>query len=162
MGDEVWVLNLMDNPLQLHWFRKDNFTENPVIQEENVEVLCNRETPMSWATIYFSDGSGWVIKNDESIIQIDADGNINISRPEAHRAISITEDGIGIGGTEHPAVYGDTLVEVLRNIQQTLQLIQSASMSNVFTNPISIAIGSAPTQLATLIPKITSPHVSLD
>ena len=41
VGDEVWVLNLMDNPLQLHWFRKDNFTENPVIQEENVEVLCN-------------------------------------------------------------------------------------------------------------------------
>ena len=23
-GDEVWILNLTDNPLQLYWFRKDN------------------------------------------------------------------------------------------------------------------------------------------
>jgi hypothetical protein len=40
IGDEVWVLNFMDNPLQLHWFRKDNYKENlgDIIKEENVDV----------------------------------------------------------------------------------------------------------------------------
>lgn len=164
IGDEVWVLNFMDNPLQLHWFRKDNYKENlgDIIKEENVDVICHRETPMSWATIYFSDGSGWIIRNDESVMQIDKDGNINISRPEPHRTISITEDVVGIGGTDHPAVYGDVLQDILQKIQMTLELIQKVSASNAITAPIGTAIGATPTQLATLIPQIISPHVKLD
>lgn len=164
IGDEVWVLNFMDNPLQLHWFRKDNYKENlgDIIKEENVDVICHRETPMSWATIYFSDGSGWIIRNDESVMQIDKDGNINISRPEPHRTISITEDVVSIGGTDHPAVYGDVLQDILQKIQMTLELVQKVSASNAITAPIGTAIGSTPTQLATLIPQMISPHVKLD
>ena len=163
-GDEVWVLNFMDNPLQLYWFRKDSYKENlkEIIGEENVEVICHRETPMSWATIYFSDGSGWVIKNDDSVIQIDKDGNIKLSRPEPHRTISITEGAIGIGGTDHPAVYGDVLQNILQKIQMTLDLVQKVSAGNVITAPIGTAIGTSPVELSALIPQLVSPHVKLD
>ena len=27
-GDEVWILNFSDNPMQLYWFRKDDYKEN--------------------------------------------------------------------------------------------------------------------------------------
>jgi hypothetical protein len=114
--DEVWVLNLSDNPQQLFWFRKDNYKENELTKEENVEVLCHRETGFGWATLYFSDGSGWILKNVDSIIQIDPDGNIKLSRPESHRTIHINEDNISIGSegsSAHPAAYADILEDIL-------------------------------------------------
>ena len=49
--DEVWILNFSDNPQQLYWFRKDPVTdnnelcvpgtENSIMQDENVEIICN-------------------------------------------------------------------------------------------------------------------------
>ena len=69
--DDVWILNFADNPRQLYWFRKDTLfdnnelvipdSENKVVDEENVEIICNKDIGGDWATIYFSDGSGWVI-----------------------------------------------------------------------------------------------------
>ena len=164
-GDEVWILNFSDNPMQLYWFRKDDYKENnkDLLGEENVEILCNRESGFGWATIYFSDGSGWIIKNGDSQIQIDSDGNIKLSKPESHRSIIIDEDGIKLGGSDnHPAVYGDKLMDVLEKIQITFDLIQKAAITNPFTMPIGTAIGAAPMELKLMIPKITSPHVILD
>ena len=59
--DEVWIMNFSDNPLQLHWLRKDDIENNndfPIGDEgENVEIVVNREFEDSnWATIYFSNG----------------------------------------------------------------------------------------------------------
>lgn len=80
VGDNVWVLNLTDNPLQLYWFRRDSIkTNNPIFQEagtENVEIICNRNASNGWASLFFSDGTGWIIRNDSSFIQIDKNGNI--------------------------------------------------------------------------------------
>lgn len=167
VGENVWVLNFSDNPMQLYWFRKDNFHQDNsnIMSEENVEIICNRETSLGWATIYFSDGSGWIIRNDESVIQIDADGNILLSKPEPHRTIHINDKGISLGSkgeSAHPAAYGDEIVEALQNIQISLELIQKVSMNNAFTMGISTALGTKPSELKLLIPKITSPHVTLD
>lgn len=164
-GDEVWVLNFSDNPLQLYWFRKDDQKTNnkDLLTEQNVEILCNRETVTGWATIYFSDGSGWIIRNCESYIQIDKNGNIILSKPDPHRKIIIDENAIKIGGDDnHPAVYGDILQDVLEKIQITLDLIQKAASTNAFTYAIGTAIGTTPTELNLMIPKITSPHVIID
>ena len=43
VGEECWVLNMQDNPLQLYWFRKDDHIENNkgIFEEggtENVEI----------------------------------------------------------------------------------------------------------------------------
>lgn len=164
--DEVWILNMSDNPEQLYWFRKDNPIENNkelLNGETNVEILCNRESGMGWASLYFADGTGWILKNDESILNIDKEGNIRLARPEEHRSILIDEDGISIGGsTDHPAVYGDILKDILERINIALQLIQTTASANVFTTPIGTAIGNIPVELSQLIPKITSPHVTID
>lgn len=167
IGEEVWVLNLTDNPLQLYWFRKDNFAENDkkIIGETNVEVLCNRETSSSWATLYFSDGSGWIIKNDESVIQIDRNGDILLSKSEPHRTIHINDDGISIGSknsSSHPAAYGDVVVDALNEIKDVLGLIQKVSLSNAITAPIAKAIGTSPATLSYTISKIESKHVTID
>lgn len=164
-GDEVWILNFNDNPLQLYWFRKDDQKTNNknLLQEQNVEIICNRESSAGWATLYFSDGSGWIIRNDESYMQIDKDGNIILAKPEAHRKIIINEDNIKIGGdSDHPAVYGDVLTDILEKIQITLDLVQKAAQTNPYTIAIGTAIGSAPVELSLMIPKITSPHVIID
>lgn len=165
--DEVWILNFSDNPMQLFWFRKDNYKENnaELIKEENVEVICNRESGFGWATIYFSDGSGWVIKNDDSLIQIDSDGNIKLSKSEAHRTIHINENGISLGSenkSAHPAAYADVLEDILNQLQITLKMIRSASLTNSFTLGIGKAIGDCPENIKSLISKISSPHVTID
>lgn len=165
--DEVWVLNFSDNPMQLFWFRKDNYVENnaELLKEENVEVICNREAGLGWATLYFSDGSGWILRNDDSYIQIDKDGNIKLSRPESHRTIHINEDGISIGSenkSDHPAAYADVLEQILNQIQIALKLVKSAAMTNTITAGIGVAIGSIPETIKEMIPKITSPHVTID
>lgn len=166
LGEEVWVLSFTDNPLQLYWFRKDyscNYNKD-IIKGANVEVLCNRETPMGTATIYFADGEGWIIKNGESHIQINADGDIILDHMGApHRSIIINSEGVHLGGgMEHPAVYGDKLIEVLDAIVDVLVQIRAAAGTNTFTSGISTAINSIPEKLSSEIEKITSPIVTLD
>lgn len=165
--DEVWLLNLEDNPLQLFWFRKDDRTEhNQAIEEEvNVEVLCNRESGAGYATIYFSDGTGWMIRKDSSCVNIRADGSIVLNANIPHRVIDICNGSISLGtegGSEEPAVLGNSLKEVLEQIQVCLETIRQASSTSIYTQPIAIALGSMPTQIKNQIPKIISQNVTLD
>lgn len=152
--DDVWIMNFSDNPQQLYWFRKDNIKDNTNIPmgEENVEILCNREIGGNWATIYFSDGSGWIIGNGDSIIQIRPDGTIVLDTGIPHRCIDINGESISIGskGTSaHPAAYGDAVTDIFNSI---LAALTSAAIK-AMANPYTIAIG---TDLMTKIPKITS------
>lgn len=78
---EVWVMNFSDNPLQLFWFRKDSdrLKHNADLEQEtNVEILCNRETPGGYASIYFSDGTGWVIAAGDNSLTITPDGDMTL------------------------------------------------------------------------------------
>lgn len=165
--EEVWIMNFSDNPMQLYWVRKDNMAENnkELLKEENVEIICNRENDLTWATIYFSDGSGWIIRNDESVVQIRKDGSILLDSNLPHRVIDINPKSISLGSkteSAHPAVYGDVLMEALQNIQISLELIKQASNMNPYTKPISIGLGKLPSELKELIPKVVSTNVTLD
>ena len=71
--------------------------QNTPVSEENVEILCNREVGGDWATIYFSDGSGWIISNGESKIQIKSDGTLLLTNNMPHRDIEISNDAIRLG-----------------------------------------------------------------
>lgn len=167
VGDDVWIMNFEDNPLQLYWFRKDHSTEcdNIDFKDTNIEVLCNKDMGGEWATIYLSDGSGWVISKGESIIQIRPDGSIKLSNGFKHRVIDINTNGISLGSegkSKHKAAYGDEIADAfiaLVKVLRTVALIAS-------TNPYTMAIGSALQTTLPLfeeyIPKITSPNVSLD
>lgn len=168
VGDEVWVLNVLDNNRQLYWFRKDNFEQSNIglIQETNVEVICNREFGGGlWATIYFSDGSGWVIKRDDSKIQIDPDGNIILDTGMPYRCIDINTSGISLGSrgeSSHPAAYGDKIEDALLYIYTALEAIQIAADTNPYTKGISIALQSQLPKIEQTIPEISSPNVNLE
>jgi len=165
--DEVWVLNMSDNPQQLFWFRKDDRTKhNAELEgEENVEILCNREAGTGYATIYFSDGTGWMFRNGDSFIQIMADGSILLNPNQSNRVIHLCTDSISLGsegGSAHPACYADETQKVLNMIRASLDNIYQAALSNVYTRPIALALIGQPDRIDAAIPKILSTNVTLD
>jgi hypothetical protein len=165
-GDEVWVLNVTDNPLQLYWFRKDDSLEHnqSLIQEGNCEILCNRESGLGYATIYFSDGSGWVIRNDESKLQIYPDGHIEMGMNWPHRTIKIDPDAIhvGSGEKEHPACFGDITSDIFTELYGMLTTAAEAAKTTPYTMAIGSIFETTAEKIKSMIPEIISTHVKID
>jgi hypothetical protein len=168
VNDEVWILNMSDNPLQLYWFRKDDHVTNNsnIFAEggsENVEIICNRETGMSWATLYFSDGSGWVLRNDDSKLQIFPDGHIELGTDWPHRTINIDSNAIHLGGSddEHPAVYGDELSDILIEMCGVLESLSVYASNSPYTSHLCAALTDVK-KIKDDISGIISSHVKLD
>lgn len=166
LQDEVWVMNLADNPLQLFWFRKDDRTEhNAEIEgEENVEVLCNREAGTGYATIYFSDGTGWMFRNGESFLNIRKDGSVIINA-NGGMVLHVTSSGISLGKEDkssHPGCYGDETQNALQTIASCLNAIAQAAGCNAYTLPIKAAIGATPGKLSNQATKVVSQKITLE
>lgn len=165
-GEEVWIMNFEDNPLQLYWFRKDETVKNTNINVsgENVEVLCNRDINGEWASIYFSDGSGWVVSKGTSYIQICPNGSIHIDNSEPNRLISINSRGINLGSEEskYGAAYGDVTEEALTSLIALLRATAYSAMGNPYTVAIGKTILQKIGDFEKLVPKITSTNVYID
>lgn len=164
--DEVWIINFVDNPQQLYWFRKDNYIENnkEILQEENVEIICNRESGVGWATIYFSDGSGWVIKKDDSKFQIRSDGSLVMQMNWPNRTIDINSDGISLGlegKSNHKAAYGDQLELFCEELLGLLKKVALSASMNPYTAKIGMDLNAGVPTLQNMIGKLTSSHVTL-
>ena len=104
VGEEIWVLSCADNPLQLHWVRKDDIPTNnenlPLTNEaQNLEIIVNREFEDSkWAILYFSNDDGWMMRKDEDgLINIRKDGSILLKTNFDKRIIDVCEDSISLG-----------------------------------------------------------------
>lgn len=168
IGDECIILSVSDNPLELFWFRKDHYAENEpeLLKEENIEIICNRAKPDSgWATLYFSDGSGWILRNGDPYIQLDPDGNIILDAALAHRCLSIGSDSISLGtkgGSAHPAAYGDVVQEILEIVGSAFNSVRQAASSNAYTANIAAALSGIPEQIKSKTPSIVSDNVTLD
>jgi hypothetical protein len=165
--DEVWIMNFADNPRQLYWFRKDRVENNFNIplNEEHVEIICNREIGGEWCTIYFSDGSGWIIGKGESIIKIRPDGTILLDTGIDNRCIDINGKNISIGSEDksaHPAAYGDITINVLNDICNLLSQTASAALSSPFSSAIGSTIMSTLPTIISKIPDIQSDNVTID
>lgn len=165
--EEVWIMNFTDNPRQLYWFRKDRVQNNTNIPmtEENVEVLCNREVAGEWATIYFSDGSGWVIGNGDSVIQIRPNGSILLTNDMPNRCIDINVNNISIGSegeSSHAAAYGDEVENVLNSICALLNSIAMKAIANPYTAAIGTELCAKLPGIINKIPNISSQHVTID
>lgn len=165
--DDVWIMNFDDNPRQLYWFRKDKVTDNTnlPITEENIEILCNRDVAGEWCTIYFSDGSGWIISKGESIIQIRPDGSIQLNTGMDKRCIDITPACISLGSegkSSHPAAYGDVVAEIFMSILATLKQVQMVATPNPYTAAIGTALTAALPVIESKIPALVSSHVTLE
>lgn len=164
--DEVWIMNFADNPRQLYWFRKDDASKNTNVNltEENVEILCNREIGGEWATIYFADGSGWVIGKGDSVINIKADGSILLTNGMPHSTIHIN-NGISLGSKDKsasPAAKGDEVEKLLSSICALLNNVATAALPNPYTAAIGTAIQTALPGITNKIPNISSAHVTID
>jgi hypothetical protein len=166
--DEVWIMNFIDNPRQLYWFRKDSISdnnENIPMSEENVEILCNREVGGEWCSIYFSDGSGWVISKGESIIKIRPNGTILLDTGIDNRCIDINGKNISIGTkgeSAHPAIYGDITASVLFELCGLLSSIAQVSIANPHTVSIATTILAKLPNIMDKIPMIVSNNVTID
>ena len=181
--DEVWVIFFTDNPEQLFWLRKDNFSRDNItyggditngvsgsaggnIQDQpGVQILANIESKSDWATIYFDDGSGWVIKNQQAILQLDQEGNIRISNGQPHGTIEINDNGISLGSeseSTHPAPLGDRVQELFESIIDMFQTIQIVASANPYTMSISKAIEQKLPNFENAPQYINSNFVTLD
>lgn len=168
VGDEVWVLFFDNNPEELRWFRKDPFEKNNgsrnkngshvidkagsstgetsnIQDQKNVEVISSRESGAGWATIYFSDGTGWIIQNQDAVIQLDAEGKIRLTNGQSHGTIEINDEGISLGtggSSSHPAPHGDKVAELFDKIVGTFLKISEAAKGSPYTTAIATAIDS--------------------
>lgn len=168
--DEIWVMNDNSNPEILYWFRKDktdrkNFEEAGITQNENTEIVCNKETDTGWATIAYQGDTGWTINDNDTSLNINKDGNIVLTNGDMHRDISISNDCISLGTagrSEHPAAYGDEIEKALNIISRAFKLIRSMTETNAMLIPISISLQKLPEELDEAIKNISSCHVYLD
>lgn len=165
--DDVWIINFSDNPRQLYWFRKDNISENTNIPmgEEDVEILCNRDVNGEWCTIYFSNGSGWVIGKGDTIINITPDGGILLNTNLPHRCIDINRNNISIGSagsSAHPVAYGDKTEDVIMELCKMLNSVATTALANPYTAAIGSTLMSSVPGIISKIPNISSRHVTVD
>ena len=172
VGEEVWVMSFTDNPLQLHWVRKDDFPENlkdlPLTDEaQNLEVVVNREFGDSkWAILYFSNDDGWMMrKGEDGAINIRNDGSILLKTKFDKRIIDICEDSISLG-TEGKADDSAMLYskwkewadELLNQFKTTLM---NAASANPYTANLVPAFQTVAAALQPKIEPIESKHVSI-
>lgn len=168
VGDEVWVLDLSDNPLQLHWLRKDSIDENDsdYFSGKNVEIICNRESGMGWATLYFEDGAGWIMSNINSKIQIRKDGTILLDPGIPHRVVDCCDGSISLGsegGSSYHGVYSEKLESILKRICKSLDNVREMAGKSAYTVNIETALNmDAPMDIFDTVPEIRSSVVTLD
>lgn len=166
-GDEVWLISVQDNPSELFWIRKPDyeFGMEDKTANGNLEILTRRESGASWAEIFFSDGTGWIIRNDASYISIDNNGDITLSVLGRHKTIQINSEGISLGsknGSAEPAVLGDKLTDLMEYISSMFESIEEVSLANPYTYPIGSTIKAMRKKLDSKIEKICSSYVTLD
>lgn len=162
-GDSVWILSLDDNPQQLYWFRKDQREINGEFEDmTNVEVICNKDAGLGYASIYFSDGTGWVFRNGESAITI-TDDEITLKAGGSYLKVGAggvkygsdidISGGEGADSDEESekvamhATYAEPVMDALSAITRCLDSIKQAALKNVYTLPIGMAIGNTPGML---------------
>ena len=168
VGDEVWVLSMSDNPQQLHWLRKDPIDENDTdyFSGKNVEVLCHRESGLGWATLYFEDGTGWVLSNANSKINIRKDGTIVIDPGMPHRVIDCCDGCISLGtegGSSRHAVYSEELEDILKRICKSLDQVREMAGKSAYTVNIETGLNiDPPMDIYNDIPTVRSSNVTLD
>jgi len=171
VDEEVWVMNFDDNQLQLHWVRKDFFEENnadfPLDDEaQNLEIVVNREFDDSkWATLYFSNGDGWMMrKGEDGLINIRSNGSILLKTNFDKRIIDICEDSISLGTegkAQDSAMLWTKWKEWHEEFEKQLDTLANTASANPYTANLSPAIKALKEAIKAKVPDIESKHVSI-
>lgn len=173
VGESIWVISFSDNALQLHWVRKDDFPENlkdlPLTDEaQNLEVVVNREFEDSkWATLYFSNGDGWMMKKGEDgLINIREDGSIllQFGEDDDKRIIDICKDSISLGkkgGSEKHAMLYEEWEEWANKMVEDINKLATAAAANPYTINLQSPFQMMAQDLQGKINPIKSNHVTI-
>lgn len=184
VGEEVWVLFFEDNPEELRWFRKEDGDSNefvsysipdpndpennnlniPIQDLNNVEIISNKQTGMGYATIFFSDGTGWVIQNQMVSAKITNSGVV-LTSGMPHGTIDINKDGISLGtvGTsDHPACYGDKTADLINKLIMALDALAETAFANPYTSNMGSALKQSLNMFRNDVQYICSDYVTID
>lgn len=142
-GDEVWIINNLSNPYQLMWFRKQKCEDidEKMMSEKGLNVICYKNDDSGWASIYFADGKGWIINNNDNIINIDKDGNIIMTGNGS--SISLRSNGVNLGSdgqSSHPVAFGDDVAQSFNDIISIMEGMSKIMGSNQITAPLAVPI----------------------
>lgn len=172
VDEEVWIISFTDNPLQLHWVRKDSFAETlpdlPITDEaQNLEVIVNREFEDSkWAILYFSNDDGWMMrKGEDGLINIRQDGSILLKTNFDKRIIDICKDSISLGAEGKAGdsamlfskwkEWADAFTDQLKNT------LANAASSNPYTSSLAPAFQAMAAALEPKKAPVESKNVSI-
>jgi hypothetical protein len=171
VDEEVWIISFTDNPLQLHWSRKDDFPENlkdfPLADEaQNLEVVVNREFEDSkWAILYFDNDDGWMMKKDEDgLINIRQDGSILLKTKHDKRIIDICEDSIALGTegkAQDSAMLWTKWKEWHDELCKQLETLANAAAAQPYTANLATPIKALKAAIESKTEPIESKHVSI-
>jgi hypothetical protein len=137
-GHKVWVFKTSDNyqefwyipMMQLTTGTKDIISGDDY---ENAEVLISRNMGPQSMTMYYKESEGFVIKYGNATINMNPDQEILISASNASVQLKNGKVYIGDGSEGEHAVMGDTLQELLQNLQIKLAEASSTASMNPFT-----------------------------
>lgn len=173
IGDEVWVINVANNPRQLYWMRKDDLEFNEDIMgdiiesgdSQNREIIVDRELDggINRALLYYSDNTGWKMFNRDSGITIQ-DSNIKIGDETDGNYINISPTTISLGSLEasHPVAFGDNIQDILMDIYNILKNIEEVAAKSPYTTGIGAAITSKIDSIGNKIDVCLSDKIMID
>lgn len=170
VGERVWVISNRDNPMQLMYFRQMQLTQeiDNVIDEcgddEQLHVLINREAKNGFAQLFFSDGTGWILRNDRTQIQL-TDEKILLTTGSNNRTISIDDNGISLGtdgGSREPCVLGNQLKKLFNVLAEDFGELATQAAQGPYTSPLAQPFQKILLDINNNVDSITSQHVTLD
>lgn len=153
-NDEVWVMSFDDNPYQLHWIRKDNFSgvNDKFINDEEVEIFMNKDTSIGNAILMYSNSIGWLMSLNGSSISIDPNGGISID-PNGGK-LELKNADISTG--DKSVAYGETMYKICCSLVNYLKLTADSLKTNMLTTIAAAPLESLSSEIEKELSNIES------
>ena len=138
-GHKVWVFKTTDNYEEFWYVPMMQLTTGTkgIISTgddyENAEVLISRNMGPQSMKMYYKESEGFVIEYGTAKININPSQEISIDATGASVQLKNGKVYLGNGAEGEHAVKGDTLQELLENLQIKLSEASSTASSNPFT-----------------------------
>lgn len=144
-GHKVWVFKTTDN-YQEFWYipmaqlttgTKDIISGNDY---ENAEVLISRNMGPQSMKMYYKESEGFVIEYGTARININPSQEISIDASGASVQLKNGKVYLGNGAEGEHAIKGDTLYELLQNLQNKLMETSSTASKDPFTATLASSL----------------------
>lgn len=162
VNDEVWVMSFADNPLQLHWIRKDDFgaVNGDLMEGETVDIFMNRKTGKGNAILMYSDEVGWVMRLNGATIGITQSGDIVLDPGELGGHLIMPNANISTGA--RPVALGDTMKDICMSISSYMKSTAKVLKANTMTMAASDPLEALASEIDKKLTEIESTTLKVD